>query len=95
MWVKGHFREPIELPNGEILYRRSNGGWLVSPLWSDNTGVFLWKKKHRQPQKLLDYGYNLHLADDDFLYFNHRSSGELTLARFDFEKRDVVNIAKR
>ena len=47
---EGHFREPIELPNGEILYRRSNGGWLVSPLWSDNTGIFLWKKKHRQPQ---------------------------------------------
>ena len=63
---EGHFREPLELPNGEILYRRSNGGWLVSPLWSDDNGLFCGKRSTNSLKKLLDYGYNLHLADDDF-----------------------------
>ena len=37
----GHFSQPVVSPNGEILvYRKVSGGGHLSPLWSDDTGMY-------------------------------------------------------
>ncbi len=38
--VPGHYVEPVFSPDGRVLYRKTRGGGIVSPLWSSDPGIY-------------------------------------------------------
>lgn len=67
----GHYHAPVFSPDGEsVVFERTTGGWLRSPLWSNDPGVYRaplrcgggHKRGGCAPEKLLDDGSQPHFG---------------------------------
>ncbi|HEX7047154.1 MAG TPA: amidohydrolase family protein [Gammaproteobacteria bacterium] len=81
----GHFIEPVLSPDGEtIVYLRIEGGYLRSPLWSENPGVYAIGVDGGEPTLLTEDGFNPHFG---------ASSERVYLMRYaDEGKRELFSI---
>ena len=67
----GIYVEPKFSPKGDnIVFRRLTGGYLLSPEWSMEPGIYLANRKAKTMEKVTEDGFNAHFAaDEDRLYF--------------------------
>ncbi len=67
----GKYVEPTFAPNGEfIVYRKVKGGYLTSPTWSQNTGLYRLDIKTKQANKITSHGHQPQFgASSDRVYF--------------------------
>jgi len=90
----GHYVGPVFSPDGEtVVFRRIGGGYLRSPLYSDETGVFRVSVRGGEMERIMGGGADPHFgARSDRLYFM-RSSGDETsdtreLIAYDLDTRE-------
>ena len=67
----GIYVEPKFSPKGDnVVFRRLAGGYLLSPEWSMEPGIYLANRKAKTMEKVTEDGFNAHFAaDEDRLYF--------------------------
>jgi imidazolonepropionase-like amidohydrolase/Tol biopolymer transport system component len=90
----GIYVEPKFSPKGNnIVFRRLTGGYLLSPEWSLEPGIYLADRKAKTMEKVTEDGFNAHFAaDEDRLYFTDYAPDskytELELYSVDLKGRD-------
>ena len=90
----GIYVEPKFSPKGNnIVFRRLTGGYLLSPEWSLEPGIYLADRKAKTMEKVTEDGFNAHFAaDEDRLYFTSYAPDskytELELYSVDLKGRD-------
>ncbi len=74
----GHYVEPAFSPDGQtIVYRKSSDGYLRSPLWSREPGLYRIATRGGEPTKLRSSGSNPQFADDnERVFFVDRNSSK-------------------
>ncbi len=77
----GHYLEPRFSPDGsKIVYRRTSGGYLTSPLWSDDRGVHWIPAAGGEPKLLARNGFRAHFgASNDRVFFMTADEDKRTL----------------
>ncbi len=77
----GHYREPAFSPNGEtVVYRKTGGGGIVSPHWSDDPGLYRVAADGGTPRLLTDSGREPHFGPrSDRVYFLDSEAGQQVL----------------
>ncbi len=99
----GHFIEPAFSADGKwVLFRKIEGGYLLSPMWSMNPGIYMAGTDGKQAPKLLSRdGSEPHFnADASRVYFTTQTGNlgtELLLSSVDLDgndKRDHMQGAK-
>jgi len=67
----GIYIEPKFSPSGEkVVFQRLTGGYLLSPEWSMEPGVYLADRNAKTMEKVLDYGFNVHFsASEERIYY--------------------------
>ena len=75
----GHYIEPAFSADGkQVLFRKVEGGYLLSPLWSQNPGIYLVPADAKQPPVLLsNKGSNPHFNADASRIFFTTNTGKL------------------
>ena len=72
----GHYVEPAFSPDGQtIVYRKSSDGYLRSPLWSREPGLYRVPSRGGEPTKIRSAGSNPQFATDNDRVFFIDSSG--------------------
>ncbi len=81
----GHYHGPRFAPDGEhIVVRVTGGGWITSPDWSIETGVFLIPTKGGDRVLVTEDGANPHFgASNDRLYVTRSADGARQLVSID------------
>ena len=81
----GHYLSPRFSPDGEhVVYEATDGGYLTSPEWSMETGVFIVPARGGEARRITDSGSNPHFgASGERLYVNRRENGKLALVSID------------
>ena len=74
----GHYLEPTFSPDGQtVVYRKSSDGYLRSPLWSREPGLYRVDARGGEPTKLHSSGSNPQFASDNSrVFFVDRSSSK-------------------
>jgi imidazolonepropionase-like amidohydrolase/Tol biopolymer transport system component len=99
----GHYIEPAFSADGKhVLYRKIEGGYLLSPLWSMKPGIYLAQVDGKKPNRLISKeGYNPHFNSDASRVLFSTNTGklgtELLLSSVNLEgndKRDHLKGAK-
>lgn len=74
--AKGHYTWSALSPDGKHLaYVKTQGGFLRSPLWSKNSGIYVVDMNGGDPKKIANGGSQLHFgADSNRLYYVTRGS---------------------
>ncbi|MBT6421810.1 MAG: amidohydrolase, partial [Porticoccaceae bacterium] len=96
----GIYVEPKFSPKGNnIVFRRLTGGYLLSPEWSLEPGIYLADRKAKAMEKVTEDGFNAHFAaDEDRLYFTDYAPDskytELELYSVDLKGRDERTLLK-
>lgn len=86
----GHYIEPIYSPDGEtVIYRQISGGYLRSPLWSLEPGLYRVPVAGGESVRLESSGSSPHFgASSDRLFVMGSDSGQRALISLDLEGRD-------
>ncbi len=73
----GHYLEPSFSPDGEqVVYRKTTGGYLTSPTWSERTGLYRVGLDGDEPRRVLDRGSRPQFsADGQRILFSQRGEG--------------------
>ncbi|MEE8471145.1 MAG: amidohydrolase, partial [Dehalococcoidia bacterium] len=81
----GHFHGPRFSPDGtSIVYEAGGGGFLTSPNWSVDTGVFIISASGGDARRITPDGSNPHFGSrDDRLYVTRRVDGDRSLVSMD------------
>ncbi len=81
----GHYRTPRFSPDGQhIVFAADSGGYLTSPEWSVETGVFIMPANGGVARQVTDNGANAHFgAANDRLYVTRRENGKRALVSID------------
>jgi imidazolonepropionase-like amidohydrolase/Tol biopolymer transport system component len=68
----GHYVEPRFSPDGErIVYRKISGGYLLSPLWSLDPGLYVVEQRGGTPRRIARSGFDAHFgAAADRVFFS-------------------------
>lgn len=76
----GHYFDPALSPDGEhVVYRKGSGGWLTSPKWSGDTGLWVSKVDGSGARRLSRHGGSPQFGDDPSrVYFTARGSKDET-----------------
>jgi len=98
----GHYVEPQFSPDGRhVVFRKLTGGYLLSPLWSVEPGIYLQPTDGGEATRVAESGFQPHFgADGDRVLFSDNSGDdgtELVLKSVDLEgveEREHVKIAK-
>ena len=74
----GHFVEPTFTPDGkQVLYRGVGGGYLRSPMWSHDQGIYIIDVSGSDPKRIYKRGMNPHFgAQRDRVFLTLRSGPE-------------------
>ena len=73
----GHYTQPVFSPDGQtIVYSQESGGYISSPLWSRDTGLYQVPVRGGDPQRITKSGSNPQFAADDHRIFFVRSNSE-------------------
>jgi Tol biopolymer transport system component/imidazolonepropionase-like amidohydrolase len=83
----GHYVEPAFSPDGtKVVYRKIGGGWLRTPEWSRDRGIYQVAAKGGEPERITSSGYEPHFgAESDRLFFM-KVSGD------DRDERKLVSV---
>ena len=75
----GHYVEPSFSADGkQVLYRKIEGGYLLSPLWSMEAGIYHVPADGKEkPQRVSKKGFNPHFNDDASRVYFSTSTGKL------------------
>ncbi|MEE8523655.1 MAG: amidohydrolase family protein, partial [Thermoanaerobaculia bacterium] len=86
----GRYVEPSFSPDGEhVVYRKFAGGFLTSPLWSVDPGIYLQAVDGGEPVRLSKSGTGAHFgAAGDRVLFTVRDGDKLVLKSVDLEGLD-------
>ncbi len=98
----GHYVEPRFSPDGEtIVYRKFGGGFLLSPLWSENPGLYVVPATGGEARRVSKTGFNPHFGATGERVLFSDSAGEsgteleLKIVNLDgFEERTLLHSAK-
>ena len=73
---KGHYTDSAISPDGKYLvYMKGQGGYLRSPLWSKDAGIYVMPMDGGEAKRIADYGSQLHFgADAGRVYYVTRGS---------------------
>jgi Tol biopolymer transport system component len=73
----GHYLEPAFSPNGEqVVYRKTSGGYLTSPAWSERTGLYRVAIDEAEPTFVTGRGSDPQFsADGERILFTERVDG--------------------
>jgi len=73
----GHYLEPAFSPDGEhVVYRKTGGGYLTSPNWSERTGLYRAEVDGGEPVFVIDRGADPQFsADGQRILFTERLDG--------------------
>jgi len=73
----GHYVEPSFSPDGEqVVFRKTTGGYLTSPTWSERPGLYLVDVAEGAPRRILDTGTDPQFsADGERVLFTERVNG--------------------
>jgi len=68
----GHYIQPSFSPDGkQVVYRKVSGGFLTSPQWSMETGIYISDLKGNNAQRVCNYGnFPRFSADAERVYFH-------------------------
>ena len=89
----GHYVEPRFSPDGDrVVYRKITGGFMLSPLWSTEPGIYLVSSSGGEPERVSKSGFEPHFgADGDRVFFSDSSGDdetELVLKSIDLQGED-------
>jgi Tol biopolymer transport system component len=87
----GHFVEPRFSPDGDsLVYRKISGGFLLSPLWSLDPGIYVVPTTGGEATRISTSGRNPHFdADGERVFFSTRADGtELALKSVDLSGQE-------
>ncbi|NIP19040.1 MAG: amidohydrolase family protein [Xanthomonadales bacterium] len=75
----GHYIEPAFSTDGsQVLFRKIGGGYLLSPLWSLNPGIYrVPADGGSAPERVIESGSNAHFSADGERVYYSASTGEL------------------
>ena len=75
----GHFIEPAFSADGsQVLYRKIEGGYLLSPLWSMDPGIYhVSADGKKSPQRVSTKGFNPHFNADASRVFYSTNTGKM------------------
>ena len=88
---KGHFVEPALSPDGQtVVYRKTGGGFLRSPLYSQDTGLYAMSIDGGEPWRISRAGIRPHFgADNDrVFYLNFLPEDKRSLESVELAPRD-------
>ncbi|MDT8410583.1 MAG: amidohydrolase family protein [Wenzhouxiangellaceae bacterium] len=88
----GHYVEPSFSPDGtQVVYRKTTGGYLTSPTWSERSGLYRVEIDDGEPQRVLDKGSEPQFSSDGKrILFTERVDGSgLALNSVDLDGRDA------
>jgi Tol biopolymer transport system component/imidazolonepropionase-like amidohydrolase len=76
----GHYIDPVFSPNGQtIVYSKSGGGLLTSPLWSRDPGLYQIPARGGEARRISESGHSAQFAaSNDKIYFVDSSSSNDT-----------------
>lgn len=86
----GHYRDPRFSPDGDTLvFQRASGGYLTSPRWSVDPGIYRMPAAGGDRVRLTESGRDAHFgADGDRIYFTH----DVQPAREDEPAHELVSV---
>jgi len=86
----GHYVEPSISPDGAtVVYEKIQGGWLRSPLWSNDPGLYRIPLAGGSPERIRNSGSKAHFgADSDRVYFRETDGDQRILASVELDGSD-------
>lgn len=86
----GHYWRPRFAPDGKTLvFEKGGGGFLTSPEWSENEGVYLMSAQGGAMRRILRSGENPHFgASNDRVFFERSGDNERKLLSVDLNGAD-------
>jgi len=88
----GHYVEPSFSPDGErVVYRKTTGGYLTSPTWSERPGLYLTRVDEPAPERILDRGQDPQFSSDGkrILFSEPVDETDLALNSVDLNGQDA------
>ncbi len=87
----GHYVEPSFSADGtQVVFRRTSGGYLTSPAWSERTGLYRVASEGGEPVRVLDRGANPQFSSDGrrILFSERTNNSSLALNSVNLEGHD-------
>lgn len=86
----GHFVEPVFSPDGDtVVYRRTGGGYLRSPMWAEQTGIFAVDANGGSERLLSENGVRPQFTDrNDRVYLVRTANDARELFSIDLHGRE-------
>ncbi|MEM7479907.1 MAG: amidohydrolase family protein [Acidobacteriota bacterium] len=87
----GHYVEPVFSPDGEtVVYRKATGGWLRTPTWSAEPGIYRVPAAGGQSERITRQGFDPHFgaASDRVFVMRFGENDTRILASIDFDDRE-------
>lgn len=93
----GHYESPVFSPDGtRVVYRKTGGGYITSPLWSKETGLYHVSSSGGEATRILEQGVGAHFgADGERLFYLSQDGTSATLHSVDMtgnDKRDHASV---
>lgn len=92
----GHYAEPSFSPDGKhIVYKKLTGGYLLSPQWSQEPGIYSVDLKSGTPKKIVNKGTNPQFSSDgQRIFYSMLGDDGLVLKSVNLEGKDEKVLAK-
>ncbi len=89
----GHYVEPQFSPDGKtLIYRKVSGGYVTSPLWSKDTGIYQVAVKGGTPELVSESGRMAHFGASNEHVFYVNFGGKASLWRVDLDGQNPIKL---